>query len=245
MLPSETDRVWNFLQEQPVLAGFVLVGGSALALRIHHRRSEDLDLLLPEVTLPRARLEAFLRIAAEGGFDFQRNDNEAALLEFAQGGIELHDHQQDFLVNRSVKISFFTPDAAQAKVFSGHAEGRVRIATLTELFASKSLISASRSKSRDWLDLYLLMRDHGFSIRDYQAAFREAGVVSQCDIGLSRLCSGVPQRGDEGYHHLLANPPKLDEMTAFFSEQRNWLEVESAAEALRSRRDPGRSNIEQ
>lgn len=88
------------------------------------------------------------------------------------------------------------------------------------------------------------MRDHGFLIRDYQAAFREAGVASQCEIGLSRLCSGVPQRDDEGYQHLLADPPTLEEMTAFFAEQRNRLEIESAADALRSSRDPGRSRLE-
>ncbi len=244
MLPPKTDKVWNFLQEQPALAGFVLVGGSALALRIDHRRSEDLDLLFPGATLPRARLDAFLRIAAEAGFDFQRDDNEAALHEFSQGGIELHDHQQDFLVNRVVKMSFFTPDATQMKVFSARSECRVRIATLAELFASKSLVSATRSKSRDWLDLYLLMRDHGFSIRDYQAVFRDAGVSSQCAMGLSRLCSGVPQRDDEGYEHLLANPPTVEEMTAFFAEQRNRLEIESAANALRSRGSSGDSQLD-
>ena len=44
MLP-ETERVWKFLKDEPSLAGFVLVGGTALALRLGHRRSEDLDLI--------------------------------------------------------------------------------------------------------------------------------------------------------------------------------------------------------
>jgi hypothetical protein len=44
LLPTATEKVWDFLRTQPALAGFVLVGGSALALRIHHRRSEDLDM---------------------------------------------------------------------------------------------------------------------------------------------------------------------------------------------------------
>ena len=86
------------------------------------------------------------------------------------------------------------------------------------------------------------MRDHGFSIHDYAAVFREVGVVSGCDIGLSRLCSGTPQRDDEGYQHLLADPPTLEEMTGFFVEQRNRLEVESAANALRLRRGSGDSH---
>ena len=47
MLPVETERVWEFLKEQPALAGFVLIGGTALAPRIGHRRTEDLDLAYP------------------------------------------------------------------------------------------------------------------------------------------------------------------------------------------------------
>jgi hypothetical protein len=45
------------------------------------------------------------------------------------------------------------------------------------------------------------------------------------------LCSGVPQRDDEGYAHLLSKAPSLEEMQAFFVEQRNQLEIETAAAA--------------
>lgn len=236
MLPPGTDKVWNFLKAQPALAGFVLIGGSALALRIQHRRSEDLDLTCSDLRLPRARLEALLRRSAEAGFDFQRDDDEAAVEEFAVAGAELHDYQQDFLVDRAVKVSFFTADGALVKVLEKHAEPGIRIATLPELFKAKCLVSALRSKTRDWLDLYLLMRDHGFSIREYQAAFAEAGIESQCAIGLGRLCSGVPQKDDEGYRHLLSQPPALAEMKNFFVAQRDQLEIETAAAALERRR---------
>ncbi len=79
------------------------------------------------------------------------------------------------------------------------------------------------------------MREHGFSIRDYQAAFEEAGIESQCDLGLSRLCSGVPQSDDEGYAQLLATPPSLGDMKAFFVAQREQMEIASAAKAARGR----------
>lgn len=233
MLPPATKEVWNYLKEQPALAGFVLAGGSALAINIRHRVSEDLDLIYPEVRLPRQRLDALCRQARGAGFDFQRNDDEAAAQEFTLSGMELHDYQQDFLVNGVVKVSFFAPDEALRKLLSGHSESKARVASLSELFKAKCLVSAVRSKTRDWLDLYLLMRDHGFSIHDYQAAFQEAGSTAQCDIGLVRLCSGIPQRDDEGYAHLLKNAPTLDEMKAFFVAQREKLEIETAAEAKR------------
>jgi len=238
LLPAETEKVWNFLKDQPALQGFVLAGGSALALTIRHRFSEGLDFVYSDVRLPRQRLEVFSRQAREQGFDFQRNDNEAAAQDFALGGMELHDYQQDFLVNGMVKVSFFAPDEGLRKVLSAGGERKVRVASLAELFKTKCLVSAVRSKSRDWLDLYLLMREHGFSVHDYQAAFCEAGIPNQCDLGLARLCAGVPQRDDEGYAHLLQNPPSLADMRAYFVAQRNKLEIEIAAEAMRQKQKP-------
>jgi hypothetical protein len=231
LLPPETEKVWNYLREQPALAGFVLAGGSALSLLIQHRVSEDLDLVFLQPRLPRQKLEILGRDARLAGFHFTPNDDEAALQEFADGGLELHHYQQDYVVNDAVKVSFFAPDEPQRKCFAAADGARVRIATLAELFKSKALVSAVRSKTRDWLDLFLLLRDHGFTLRDYQAAFVAAGLASQCDAGLTRLCSGTPQHGDEGYAHLLANPPSLEEMKQFFIAQRDQLEVELAAEA--------------
>ena len=211
MLPAETENVWNFLKAQPALAGFILGGGSALALTIRHRLSEDLDFIFPEIRLPQPRLTALRHQAAAAGFDFARNDDEVALQEFAGSGMELHDYQQDFVVNGKVKVSFFAPDEPLRKIFPATGE-KIRVATLQECFQAKSLVSAVRSKTRDWLDLFLLMRDHGFSIHDYRAAFVAAGIPAQCDLGLTRLCSGVPGRDDEGYHQMLGNAPTLAEI---------------------------------
>ena len=237
MLQADTEQVWGFLRQQTALAGFVLLGGSALALQIGHRLSEDLDLVWTESRLPRGRLEALRRAAGESGFDFQPQDDEATVQEFADAGLDLHDYQQNYLVNGSVKVSFFAPEPPLASVLQHPPEPTARVGTLAELFKAKCLVSAQRSKTRDWLDLYLLMRDHGFTLRDYRAAFAVAGVASQSDVGLSRLCSGVPQKDDEGYAHLLPNPPTLAEMKAFFTSQRDQLEVELASEAYARRQE--------
>ena len=57
MLKPDTEGVWQFLRRQPGLTGFVLMGGSALALRLGHRQSKDLDFVWPGPELPRDRLE--------------------------------------------------------------------------------------------------------------------------------------------------------------------------------------------
>ena len=233
MLRPDTDRVWNFLKEQSSLSGFVLIGGSALALRIKHRVSEDLDFACLEEKLPRGKLDVLRRVAEQNNIEFQQDDDEAAVEDFVSGGMELHDYQQDYLVDRKVKVSFFTPEKTLKKVVNGGDDTCVRLATVEELFKTKCLVSALRSKTRDWLDLYVLLRDHGFTIRDYYQAFVDADVVSQCDIGLSRLCAGVVSKGDEGYSHLLSDAPSLEQMTEFFVDQRNRLEVELAREKAR------------
>ena len=112
----------------------------------------------------------------------------------------------------------------------------MRVAALAELFKAKALVSAQRSKTRDWLDLYLLLKEHGFTLHDYRAAFMQAEVESQCDTGLSRLCSGIPQSDDEGYAHLLPHPPTLAEIKSFFIARRDEFEIELASTALEDRR---------
>ena len=233
MLPAETERVWAFLKGQSALEGFVLIGGTALALQINHRRSEDLDLAFKGVRLPRPRLDALRAIASDAGFTFTPNDNEAAIREFADSTLELHDYQQDFLVNKRVKLSFFVPDQPFRTVLDDRPSRAVRVASLSELFKTKCLVSAMRSRTRDWLDLFLLLRDHGFTIQNFAETFKQAGIESQLNIALARLCTGRPQVNDEGYLHLLTNPPSLQEMQKFFMAERDRLEIATDAEAAR------------
>ena len=101
-----------------------------------------------------------------------------------------------------------------------------------EIFASKSLVSAKRSRLRDWFDLYVLLQFHGFSMRDYAAAFEKAGDRHGFEIGLTRLCSGRPDATDEGFHALVSNAPSLDQLREFFVARRDQFEVGLAAAKL-------------
>jgi hypothetical protein len=107
LLPPETEKVWKFLAEQPSLAGFVLIGGAALVLRMAHRTSKDLDLAFPKLDLPRAKIDELIEIAKSAGLTFEPNDNQADRDEAFNAGMELRYYQQDFVVNKAVKISFF------------------------------------------------------------------------------------------------------------------------------------------
>jgi hypothetical protein len=235
MLPAATEKVWSFLSGQSALNGFILVGGTALALHLRHRLSEDLDLVCLAGQLPRARLDALRVLGRQAGHVFSPDTDQSLVEQFADAGLDLLDYQQNDLVDGSLRVSFFVAEPPLARVLSSAPTGPVRIGTLAELFKSKSLVSAVRSKTRDWLDLYLLMRDYGFKLSDYRQAFVEAGIESQWETGLARLCSGQPHKDDEGYAHLLDAPPSLVDMAAFFRAERDRLETGLAEAAARER----------
>jgi hypothetical protein len=239
MLRPDTELVWSFLREQPALARFVLVGGSALALHLKHRLSEDLDLIFPDRRLPRARLDAFRHAAAAAGHDFRPHDDPVALADFNDSTLDLLDYQQDFLVNDAVRVSFFTADQATQAVLEKTAANRgPRVASVGELFRTKALVSARRSRTRDWFDLYVLMTQHGFTMTDYHAAFAAARLEGQAGIGLQRLCAGQPHAADPGFEQLAPDAPSVAIMQEFFRQQRDAFERKTAAQAWLNKDKP-------
>ena len=243
VLIPETESLWHFLRAQEALRGFLLLGGSGLALQIQHRLREDLDFVWTGVRLPRSRLPILIREAQAAGFSFAENDNQGSLQEFEIAGMDLRDYQQDYLVNGAVKVTFFCADAALAKILPEDPGSPCRVATVKEIFDSKALVSASRSKSRDWFDLYVLMRDHGFTLHDYADAFARGGVASQSESGLARLCSGAPQSNDEGFEGLIDSPPDVEELARYFRQKRDEIEVSLASKARLGTRTSGESAV--
>ena len=233
MLRPDTEHVWHHLEHQVALAGFVLIGGSAITLHIHHRLSEDLDFAWAGPRLPRASLDVLRRTLSQAGLIFQRDDDPAAADEFEIAGMDLHDHQQDFLVSGKVKVSFFTADEPLTRVLSEENPGTgPRIASLDELFASKCLVAASRSKSRDWFDLYYLMTRHDYTLETFHATFAKAGIPGQFDLAMQRLCSGRPSLSDEGFEQIVPDAPSLEDMRDYFIRQRDQYEQALARREL-------------
>ncbi len=100
MLPPATEQLWRRLEKEPLLAGWYLIGGTALSLRIAHRASEDLDFAWPLAgKLPGPALDALIRNLGSEGWRVQRNDDASAYEEFLLAGMSLHDHQQDAKAN--------------------------------------------------------------------------------------------------------------------------------------------------
>src|SRR5699024_1921526 len=124
----------------PFLHQYVFVGGSALAIHLSHRKSEDLD---------------FFSWDAKA-FDSGRLQQQLGRWQ-SKEIINLSDQQIDLLLD-GVKVTFFNAGWPLLKPTS---PDRFNLATLESLAAMKAHTLFVRAKYRDYYDLYFLVRELG------------------------------------------------------------------------------------
>ncbi len=248
-LPERTRTIWEALRQDPHLREFVLVGGTALTLRLAHRISEDLDLVWAPPTqnintdLPVHRIQEWVRDCRHRGMDIAKVNHVAEEQDFINDGLDLNDFQQDYLVN-GVKVTLFkaSPELAGfVQKESAQATTTPVVASLDTLFAAKALVLTERRKTRDWFDLYILLQQ-GFTMADVRQVFIDAHALYQWDSAVQQLVTLIPGANDEGYVHLLEGrpSPSLDEMRTFFRYAITHLAQQDAyrLEVSREERDP-------
>lgn len=135
-LPEPTKALWSKIRDEPLLKGGILIGGTALTLRIGHRRSEDLDFAFLSERLPSAAINLLLRKYP----DWTRNDNLLSYEEFQIAGQSLHDYQQDFVSGDGVKITFLAEEKPVWAILDHKREqpGSLRVATTKEILDSSA-----------------------------------------------------------------------------------------------------------
>lgn len=145
-LPPAARRLWPELGNTP--EPFVLYGGTALALRLGHRRSEDFDFF------------------SSSGFDPTSVLRETDYLE----GAVVSEQAPKTLVctvkrGEPVQVSFFggltlhrveDPDSIENPA--------IRVASLLDLAATKAQVVQARASARDYLDLDALVHQAGVSL---------------------------------------------------------------------------------
>ncbi len=131
---------------------FGLVGGTAIALQIGHRRSIDFDLFSTE--------------------EFDNNKIRKTIIE---NGWNINKVYKDeigqftFFVN-NVQLTFFHyPFKIE---FSEHFEKRLRMPDLLTLAAMKAYALGRRAKWKDYVDLYFIIKDY-FSVSEISRKGKE------------------------------------------------------------------------
>lgn len=138
---STTLELLNSLQSQPYLKGFYLVGGTALALRIGHRRSVDLYLFS---NFSFDVVQLLENLTADYNFDLFFSANNTI-----KGSID------------NVKVDFLSH--RYAYIGEPIVEEEIEMLSLQDIIAMKlNAISGSGQRVKDFIDIFYLNRS--FSI---------------------------------------------------------------------------------
>ena len=234
MLPDHTEKLLRAIDGYPSASDLLLVGGTAMSLRVAHRRSADLDFAFTSQRLPGRKIDNLL--------DELRSErhvtpmaNVAAEQDFLDSGLELADYQRDYAVD-GVKVTFFTPDPSKlGQALRGEAGvrglKRIRVADLDSLFLMKAVTLNSRVTTRDLFDVYTLVREHGYREADI---FRYAQQFDfSPDTLKTRLRHARRRVDDPGIEIPDGLPPTFEQLQTFFVEAINRVEQEAAAQAIR------------
>jgi len=159
---------------------FYLVGGTAIALQIGHRRSIDFDLF----TLKPFGAKRVLNVLEKAG---------------KHATVTRRVSEQLNLIVDNVKVTFFEyPYAVEADV----SDVTFRIPNLLSLAAMKAFALGRRSKWKDYVDLFFLLRER-FSLSE---------IIAQAEGIFGEMFSAKLFRSQLAYHADIDYSEKVDYM---------------------------------
>jgi hypothetical protein len=156
ILPAAQQEIWPHLAPAKQL-GFVLYGGTAIALHLGHRASLDFDFFQSD-PLNKDRLRAAFDFAGRAEFLQDAPDTLVMLAPMPSG---------------SVKVSFFggmtfgrVNDAVET------IDGKLLVASLDDLMATKLKAVLDRAEAKDYQDIARMI-SAGFSLPAGLSAFKQ------------------------------------------------------------------------
>jgi hypothetical protein len=219
-LPLKTRQVFDYLSkyDAPAMHQATLMGGTALALLISHRLSEDLDFFYFDKELPKQAIKALLTALKKEGFTVINIMETSRLSQARINGIQLDDYIQEYAIN-GVKVSFgiMAKGSQSRRDYLGSAEripvGQFNMLALEPLFKSKAVVLMDRVKSRDLFDLMTLLTEHNYTIDDIVDALitiDERDAV-EAETALEILVGNIPvDKDDPGFASINLNTSLTD-----------------------------------
>jgi predicted nucleotidyltransferase component of viral defense system len=204
-MPENTFSVFQQIRQQSFISSYVMVGGTALAIQIKHRLSEDLDFLFDGDELNINQIK--------------RNFNKL----FPNHRIIRQDHnlQIDMLVNE-VKVTFFSSGAV-AIPFNvrqdSFVEGKLNIASAQAIAAMKFSAIAQQNTIRDYYDLYFLSRYYFPLIDLIIFSKQEMPNLSPVTYTETLVYTKDIEEDDIASHLSPAEIVSKDQIAAFFTEE--------------------------
>lgn len=183
----------------PILSQFkreyYLVGGTAIALHIGHRESIDFD-LFKEKNI--------------------RKKDVFTKLNMIEYKVSFADYNQLNMLSKGVKITFFS--FPYNVPLNAELKGFLKMPDLLTLAAMKAFALGRRSKWKDYLDLYFVLKFH-FTFKEIankaKEIFKEEFIEKQFIAQLGYF-KGINY--DEEVTFLIQNPPSQEEVMRFLSD---------------------------
>ena len=149
-----------FASNPSIKKHFYLSGGTALAeYYLHHRYSEDLDFFTEEEVAPLS-IQVFIKdIAKKAGVknvDFQQSFNRNLVFL----------HFDDEIIKTEFTYYPFT-QLEPTKEING-----LQVDSLIDIAVNKTFTIYQKPRSRDFIDIYLIMREKGWSFSDLRKKAR-------------------------------------------------------------------------
>lgn len=133
---------------------YILCGGTALAMQIGHRKSEDLDFMMWRISKTEKPEVNWNLIEKE------LTDKIGPIESFNMLGFD----QVEFRV-KGVKFSFFVSENHSPVSTPVNYMGNIRLADIESIMAMKMEVMLRRMKFRDYYDIYSIIKE-GHSIND-------------------------------------------------------------------------------
>lgn len=190
-LSPKTEKVFNAIKEALIFREYILIGGTALSIQIHHRLSEDLD---------------FCKWHDDPGKSSKEvpwPEIERTLLLSGQVKTDILDlFQVNFLIN-DIKISFYSNAIANSKgIHTNLTFGQIRLADINSLGTMKLEVMSRRNIFRDYYDVYSILQE-GILLKDlvYQCGVYSRHRLKSKTI-LSILSNGSLFKDEENFELL-------------------------------------------
>ena len=151
-LTVKVEAIIDKVAELECIKPYLLCGGTALAMQIGHRMSEDLDFMMwrisktekPEVNWNAIERELVAKVGDIESFNMLGFD------------------QVEFVV-KGVKLSFFVSDNLSPVTEPIEYMGNIRLADIESIMVMKLEVMLRRMKFRDYYDIFFILRE-GYSI---------------------------------------------------------------------------------
>jgi predicted nucleotidyltransferase component of viral defense system len=153
-LTTNIDAIIEQVAQMECIKPYVLCGGTALAMQIGHRKSEDLDFMMwrtSKTEKPEVNWNAIEK---------ELNEKIGPIDDFNMLGFD----QVEFRV-KGIKFSFYVSDNYSPIENTVEYMGNIRLADIESIMAMKMEVMLRRMKFRDYYDIYSILKE-GYSINN-------------------------------------------------------------------------------